>query len=62
MQKIIEMYKKFRQELDGICIPIILDDENVREIKADGKTVGMICGTDDYIDCIYIMNYWVWLL
>lgn len=52
----IEMYKEFRKELDEMCIPLILDEMDCIEyIVCDGKTVGMVCGTIGYIDCVYVL-------
>lgn len=55
--KDIELYKQFRQELDDICIPMILDDDEmeITEILYDKKIVGMLCTYQDYIDCIYVL-------
>ena len=52
----IDLYKSFRAELDEMCVPLIIDDLRIiHPIIADGKTVGMIGGCTDYIDCLYIM-------
>ena len=52
----IELYTDFRKELDKMAIPLIFDVfKSVRPIIADGKTVGIICGSTDYIDCVYIL-------
>lgn len=55
--KHIELYKQFREELDDICIPMILDDDGmeITEILCDGKIVGMLCTYSNYIDCIYVL-------
>ena len=37
-----------------MCIPLILDELKVEPITYNGKTVGMIANTYDYIDCVYI--------
>lgn len=51
----IRLYKAFREELDEMCIPLIIDDLKVKEpIFADGKFVGMVAGGTDYIDCVYV--------
>ena len=51
----IRLYKAFRQELDDMCVPLIIDDLKIKEpIFADGKFVGMIAGGVDYIDCVYV--------
>lgn len=52
----IELYKAFRQELDEMCVPGIVDDLKIFEpIIADGKLVGMCAGFTDYIDCLYVL-------
>ncbi len=51
-----ELYMKFREELDSICVPEILKEVNAKEIKDEGKTAGILCTREDgYIDCIYIL-------
>ena len=57
MAKYISLYKSFRAELDDMCVPIIVQKELkiIRPIIADGKTVGMIGGFLDYIDCLYVL-------
>lgn len=54
MNELIEMYSKFRQELDKMCIPLILANVWINRIYYEGKWVGMLCTTETYIDCIYI--------
>ena len=54
MKKFIKLYTEFRKELDKMCIPLILDELKVEPITYNGKTVGMIANTYDYIDCVYI--------
>ena len=52
----IKLYADFRKELDTMAIPLIYDElKIVKPIISDGKTVGIICGSVDYIDCVYIM-------
>lgn len=52
----VELYLKFRQELDKICVPVILDTLNcVEYIVCDGKTVGMVGGISGYIDVVYVL-------
>lgn len=51
----IELYLKFRRELDRICVPEILKINNPRLIKEDDEVVGLMCASPDYIDCIYIL-------
>lgn len=53
--KKIELYLKFRQELDKICVPEILKLIPSKLIKEDGEVVGLLCASPDYIDCIYIL-------
>lgn len=55
MKEAIELYLKFRQELDALCVPLILKSEETYPIKCDGKTVGILCTDNQYIDCIYIL-------
>ena len=54
--KFIELYTDFRKELDKMAIPLIYNElKIIQPIMAEGKTVGVICGATDYIDCVYIM-------
>ena len=52
----IKMYLKFRNELDKICVPVILSELHMQiyDIKYNNKVVGMMCANPDYIDCVYI--------
>ena len=50
-----ELYLKFRQELDKICVPEILKINKPKLINENGKVAGLICAGPDYIDCIYIL-------
>ena len=55
-ENFIALYTDFRKELDKMAIPLIFDElKIVKPIIADGKTVGIIGGFIDYIDCVYIM-------
>ena len=49
-----ELYLEFRQEVDKICVPEILKCVWRKPIMLEGKTVGLLCYTDNYIDCLYI--------
>lgn len=52
----VKLYKKFRVELDSICIPeIIKETPNVTPITMNEKVIGIICGTNNYIDCLYVL-------
>lgn len=51
----IELYLKFRQELDKICAPEILKINQPKLIEENGKVTGLFCASPDYIDCIYIL-------
>jgi len=52
----VELYLKFRQELDEICVPVILETlECVEYIVYDGKTVGIVGGNVGYIDIVYVL-------
>jgi ribosomal protein S18 acetylase RimI-like enzyme len=52
----VNLYTDFRKELDKMAIPLIYDEMRIiKPIIADGKTVGIICGAVDYIDCVYVM-------
>lgn len=57
-EKILELYTKFRQEIDKICIPEILKCVNITPIWWEGKQVGIVCyviqPTHLYIDCVYV--------
>lgn len=56
MKELIDLYLNFRQELDKICVPeIIKHCADTRKIKYEGKTVGILCGNYDYIDCVYVL-------
>lgn len=50
-----EFYSKFRQELDDMCIPLILNCVETRDIECDGKKVGILCTIDNYINCVYVL-------
>lgn len=50
-----EFYSAFRQELDDMCIPLILNCVETRDIMCDGKKVGILCTSEDYIDCVYVL-------
>lgn len=54
----IEMYLKFRKELDNICVPEILEYVSTNLIFCGGKQVGIFCylitPEHIYIDCLYI--------
>ena len=52
----VELYLKFREELDKICVPVILDNLScVEYIVYHGKTVGMVGGNLGYIDIVYVL-------
>ena len=52
----INLYTDFRKELDTMAVPLVYDElKIVKPIIADGKTVGIIGGAVDYIDCVYVM-------
>ena len=55
--KITDLYLQFRQELDKMCVPIIVEQvlKSIIPIQYDGKVVGMIGGFTDYIDCLYVL-------
>ena len=56
MKEFENLYLAFRQELDKICVPEIIKNRyETRKIKYEGKTVGILCGECDYIDCIYVV-------
>lgn len=48
-------YSAFRLELDNMCIPLILNCVETRDIMYDGKKVGILCTSEDYIDCVYVL-------
>ena len=51
----VGLYRSFREELDRICAPAIIDKlKYVEYIKCEGKTVGMIGGNPGYIDVLYV--------
>lgn len=50
-----DFYSKFRQELDNMCITLILNCVETRNIECDGKKVGILCTKDNYIDCAYVL-------
>lgn len=53
--KFIKLYKDFRKELDKMCVPLIIDNEvHTLPIVYQGNIVGIIVGSDYYIDCVYI--------
>lgn len=54
MNEMVEMYSKFRQELDKMCIPLILGNVWIERIYYKDKMVGMLCANEQYIDCVYI--------
>ena len=52
----LELYLKFREELDRMCVPVILESlECIEHIVYDGKTVGIVGGNPDYIDIVYVL-------
>jgi ribosomal protein S18 acetylase RimI-like enzyme len=51
----LDLYLKFRQELDKICVPEILKMVQTTEIKYGDKVAGILCTNPDYIDCLYIL-------
>ena len=52
----IELYLKFREELDKMCVPKIVSElQHVEYIVVDGKTVGMVGGDSGYIDVVYVL-------
>lgn len=55
--KITDLYLQFRQELDKMCVPVIVDKvlKSIIPIQYDGKVVGMVGGFTDYIDCLYVL-------
>jgi ribosomal protein S18 acetylase RimI-like enzyme len=56
IMRTLDMYLQFRQELDKIWVPLLLDRlECVEHIVCDGKTVGMVAGEIGYIDCVYVL-------
>jgi len=52
----VDMYIQFRQELDKMCVPLILDKLNFQkfDIECDNKVVGIFVAAPDYIDCLYV--------
>ncbi len=54
----VELYLKFRKELDKICVPEILKCVETEPIYCDQKKVGIFCHVEQpyfsYIDCLYI--------
>ena len=52
----VELYLKFRRELDEMCVPQIVSElEHIEYIVVDGETVGMVGGDDGYIDVVYVL-------
>lgn len=53
----IDMYVRFRQELDRMCVPVILDKLNFQkfDIEYDGEIAGIFVASPDYIDCLYVL-------
>lgn len=51
----IDLYLKFRAELDKMWIPIWLETMDVEYICVDDKNIGMVCGSLGYIDAVYIL-------
>jgi ribosomal protein S18 acetylase RimI-like enzyme len=52
----VKLYLKFRQELDKMCVPVILNTlDHIEYITYDEKTVGMVCGNSEYIDAVYVL-------
>ena len=52
----VVLYLKFREELDKICVPVILENlDYIVDIKCDGKLVGIVGGNAGYIDVVYIL-------
>ena len=52
----VELYLKFREELDRICVPTILNVlEHIEYIICDGKIVGLVGGNIGYIDVVYVL-------
>lgn len=52
----VEMYFKFREELDKMCVPVIVENLTcVEYIVCDDKVVGMVGGVRGYIDCVYVL-------
>lgn len=51
----LDMYFQFRQELDKMCVPLILANVWTNHIWHKGKIVGMLCATETYIDCLYVL-------
>lgn len=56
MNKTTDMYLNFRQELDKIWVPVVIENTDcIEQITHNGEVVGIICGTPYYIDCVYVM-------
>lgn len=55
MKNTIDLYLQFREELDKMCVPEILNVVETTKIMHDGEVVGILCTQQDYIDCLYIM-------
>lgn len=56
MMGAVELYLKFREELDRICVPVILDTfDCIEYIVYDRETVGMVVGNHGYIDAVYVL-------
>lgn len=52
----INLYSNFRHELDQMAVPLIYNELRIVEpILYDNKTVGFICGFENYIDGVYVM-------
>ena len=55
----VELYLKFREELDKICVPEILKCVEAEPIYCDEKKVGIFCHVEQpyflYIDCVYVL-------
>jgi ribosomal protein S18 acetylase RimI-like enzyme len=52
----VDMYLEFRRELDKMWVPVALENTDcIEQITYNGKTVGIICGSPSYIDCVYVM-------
>ena len=51
----VELYKKFRQEIDAYCAAAVLRELEIKEITYNGETVGMLMAQYGYIDGLYIL-------
>ena len=52
----VVLYLKFREELDKMCVPVILENlDCIVNIRCDGKLVGIVGGNAGYIDVVYIL-------